>query len=363
MKAATAAARAASTAADPRWAAVVAHDPRADGRFCYSVATTGVYCRPSCGARRARPENVRFHVSAAAAEAAGFRPCLRCQPQCPAPPARHTVAIAAACRTLSQAEAPPALAELAANAGLSPFHFQRLFKQATGLTPRQFAAAQRDQRVREALRAGTGVTEAIYAAGYNSSGHFYATAQQALGMVPSRLRAGGERATLRYAVGAGSLGAVLVARSQRGVCAVFLGDDPAALARQLREQFPRAQLLPAGSGFARLVARVVALVEDPAAKLALPLDLQGTAFQLRVWRALRALPPGATLSYAALARRLGRPTAARAVAGACAANPLAVAVPCHRVVASDGALAGYRWGLARKQALLQRESHRASARK
>jgi len=338
----------------------VARDPRADGRYCYSVATTGVYCRPSCGARRARPENVRFHATAAAAEAAGFRPCLRCQPQRPAP---HAATIAAACRALERADPPPPLAVLAAGAGLSPFHFQRIFKRATGLTPRQFAAAQRDQRVRDALRAGTGVTEAIYAAGYNSSGHFYATAQQALGMAPARLRAGGARATLLYAVGAASLGAVLVARSQRGVCAVFLGDDPAALVRQLRDQFPRAQLLPAGPGFARLVARVVALVEDPAAKLALPLDLQGTAFQLRVWRALRALPPGATLSYAGLARRLGRPTAARAVAAACAANPLAVAVPCHRVVASDGALAGYRWGLARKQALLQRESHRASARK
>ncbi len=361
MKPATAAARAASTLADPRWAEVVARDPRADGRFCYSVATTGVYCRPSCGARRARPENVRFHASPAAAEAAGFRPCRRCQPQRPAPPARHAAAIAAACRALQRAAAPPLLAELAAGAGLSPFHFQRVFRRATGLTPRQFAAAQRDQRVRAALRREASVTEAIYAAGYNSNGRFYATAARALGMAPARFRAGGERAALRYAVGACSLGAVLVARSPRGVCAILLGDDRAALEGQLREQFPRAQLQPGGPGFARLLQRVVALVEDPADAPGLPLDLRGTAFQMRVWRALGAIPAGSRLSYAALARRLGRPRAARAVAGACAANPLAVAVPCHRVVAANGTLAGYRWGLARKQALLRREARTAAA--
>lgn len=347
--------QATATARDRRWAAVVARDPQADGGFYYSVATTGVYCRPSCAARRPRPENVRFHASAEAAEAAGFRPCLRCHPRRASAAPAHAAAVAAACSAL-QREAPPPLAALAARAGLSRFHFLRLFQAATGLTPRQFAAAAREARVRAALRRGGRVTDALYAAGYNSSGRFYAASRQALGMTPARFRAGGAAETISFAVGTCALGALLVAQSQRGVCAIFLGDDAEALVRQLQDEFPRARLQPGTAGFARLVTAAAALAEQPARDFGLPLDLRGTAFQARVWRALRGIPAGATLSYAALARRLGQPRSARAVAAACAANRLAMAVPCHRIVRRDGTSGGYRWGVERKQALLRREA-------
>lgn len=346
---------AAATARDPRWAAVVARDRQADGSFFYAVITTGVYCRPSCASRRAKPENVVFHQTAADAEQAGFRPCQRCKPDRPSVAERHLTQVTALCRVIETAERMPTLQELAEYAGLSRSHLHRVFKSVTGLTPREYAVAHRARRVRmELARRGT-VTEALYDAGYNSSGRFYADARALLGMMPSDYRDGGARTTIRFAVGECSLGAILVAASPRGVCAIFLGDSPDALVHDLEDRFPRAQLVGADSVFERWVATVVGFVEAPQLGLDLPLDIRGTVFQQRVWQALRQTRSGETLSYAELAKRIGAPSAARAVAQACAANPLAVAIPCHRVVRNDGGLSGYRWGVARKRALLERE--------
>jgi AraC family transcriptional regulator of adaptative response/methylated-DNA-[protein]-cysteine methyltransferase len=341
---------------DPRWAAVIARDRAADGTFFYSVRTTGVYCRPSCGARRAKAANVQFHATAAAAERAGFRPCRRCRPD-EAPPAAVLAAkVADACRVIESADAPPSLRSLAARSGLSPYHFHRVFKSATGLTPRAYAAAQRSRRVREQLATrATTVTEAIYGAGFNSSGRFYESAGETLGMTPSEYRAGGTHNTIRFAVGDCSLGSILVAQSGRGVCAILLGQEPDALVRELQDRFPRANLLGADEGFERTIAAVIAFVEQPSSGLDLPLDVRGTAFQQRVWQALRRIPAGTTVSYAELARRIGAPRSTRAVAQACSANAIAVAIPCHRVVRTDGALSGYRWGIERKRSLLERE--------
>jgi AraC family transcriptional regulator of adaptative response/methylated-DNA-[protein]-cysteine methyltransferase len=342
---------------DPRWQRVVARDRAADGKFYYSVATTGVYCRPSCASRLARPENVAFHATREDAERAGFRPCRRCKPDQAALSAQHAAKIAAACRTIEAAEEAPTLGELAEKAGMSPYHFHRLFKAITGVTPKAYASAHRAKRVRQELtRSDTTVTTAIYDAGFNSSGRFYETANQVLGMTPSDYRSGGANADIHFAIGDCSLGAILVARSERGVCAILLGDDPDALARDLQDQFPQAKLVGDDPEFARLVALVVGLVEKPALGLDLPLDLRGTAFQQRVWRALRDIPAGETASYSDIAKRLGAPKSVRAVAQACAANHIAVAIPCHRVVRNDGALSGYRWGVERKRALLTRET-------
>ncbi len=345
-----------STAPDPRWARVAARDRTADGEFFYSVETTGVYCRPSCPSRTPNPKNVRFHQTAAAAVAAGFRPCRRCRPDQPALRERHAAAAARACRLIEQADETPRLAELAAAAGLSASYFHRVFKAAAGVTPRQYAAAHRTNRVRERLANSASVTEAIYQAGFNSSSRFYEASDGMLGMTPRSYRAGGADAEIRFAVGECSLGSILVARSEKGVCAILIGDDPEALLRDLQDRFPRARLIGGDGGFEQLVARVVGLVEAPRLGLDLPLDVRGTAFQRRVWQALREIPAGATVSYAELARRIGAPQSVRAVAGACAANPLAVAIPCHRVVRTDGALSGYRWGVERKRALLAREA-------
>jgi len=350
------AAFAAATLADPRWAAVQARDARADGSFFYSVKTTGVYCRPSCGARPARPENVVFHDSAAAAERAGFRPCKRCKPNQPSLPAQHAAVVTEACRLIESAETPPTLEQLAKPSGLSPFHFHRVFKAVTGLTPKQYATAHRASRVRSELDRGGSVTEAIFDAGYNASSRFYETSNQLLGMTPSSYRAGGVDHDIRFAVGDCSLGAILVAQSERGVCAILFGDDPDALARDLQDRFPRANLIGGDHAFEQLVALVVGFVEAPALGLDLPLDVRGTAFQQRVWQALLEIPAGVTASYSEIARRIGSPNAVRAVAGACAANMLAVAIPCHRVVRNDGGLSGYRWGVERKRALLAREA-------
>ena len=356
MTTARTAAQAAATLADPRWAAIVARDAAADGRFVYSVRSTGVYCRPSCPSRRARPENVRFHASAAEAEQAGFRPCQRCHPDQPAQAAPQAARVAAACRILEAEEPAPALAALAARVGLSAWHFHRLFKQHTGVTPRAWAAARRAERLRDELGRQATVTEAIFAAGYQASSRCYAESDAVLGMRPSAWRAGGQGQQIRFAIGQCALGAILVAQSARGLCAILLGDDPAELLADLERRFPQAELIGGDADFERLVARVVGFVEAPRIGLDLPLDLRGTAFQQRVWQALRAIPPGSTLSYAELAERIGAPKAVRAVAGACAANALAVAIPCHRVVRSDGGLSGYRWGVERKRALLAREA-------
>lgn len=348
-------ARAAATQADPRWAAVLARDAGADGRFFHSVRTTGVYCRPSCGARTPRPENVAFHASAAEAEAAGFRPCRRCRPDLPPLVERQAAMVAALCRRIDEADTLPTLDALATSAGISRFHLLRVFRAHTGLTPRAWAVARRAARLRERLAGGASVTDAIVDAGYGSTSRVYEQAAQPLGMTPRRYRAGGADTDIRFAIAQCTLGALLVATSERGVCAIALGDDADALARALQDRFPQARLSGDDADFARLVAQVVGLVEAPRIGLALPLDIRGTAFQQRVWAALRAIPPGQTLSYTELARRIGAPNAVRAVASACAANTLAVAVPCHRVVRTDGSLSGYRWGVARKRALLDRE--------
>jgi AraC family transcriptional regulator of adaptative response/methylated-DNA-[protein]-cysteine methyltransferase len=350
--------RAAAAPHDPRWAALRARDARADGSFFYSVSTTGVYCRPSCAARPARPEHVAFHATAAAAERAGFRPCKRCKPEQPPLAERQAARVAELCRLIERSEEPPSLEQLARHAGLSAFHTHRLFKAVTGVTPRAYAAAQRAARVKAELAKSGSVTQAIYGAGFSGSGRFYAQSNQLLGMTPTHLRAGGEGLAIRFAIGECSLGSILVAATERGVCAILLGDDPEQLAHDLERRFPRAQLIGADAGFERLVAEVVGLVEQPRVGRELPLDVRGTAFQRRVWQALREIPAGQTTSYAQLARAIGAPKAVRAVAQACGKNPLAVAIPCHRVVRTDGALSGYRWGVERKRALLAREAGR-----
>jgi len=330
-------------------------DPAADGRFYYSVRTTGVYCRPSCPSRGAKRANVAFHASAAEAEAAGFRPCLRCAPHLPPPAERQRAAVERACRLIEAADEEPDLDRLAQAAGMSRFHFHRVFKAHTGITPKAYAAARRGARVRQELADGATVTDAMYVAGYGSSGRFYAASGAVLGMAPARYRAGGQGETIRFAVAQCALGAILVAATARGICAILIGDRPEPLVDDLQARFPRAELRGAEPDFERTVAQVIGFVEAPRIGLDLPLDVRGTVFQQRVWDALRAIPPGSTVTYAELAERLMLPGGARAVAGACAANPVAVAIPCHRVVRTGGALAGYRWGIERKQALLERE--------
>lgn len=347
---------AAQTKKDPRWTAVVTRDPKADDKFFYSVKTTGVYCRPSCGSRGARPENVQFHATWADAERAGFRPCKRCKPNQSSLDKQHAAKVANSCRLIESAEEVPSLGDLARKAGLSTYHFHRIFKAVTGLTPRAFAAAHRAKRIRSELNRSGTVTEAIYGAGYGSNGRFYATSDEVLGMTPSNYRAGGANTEIRFAIGECSLGSILVAKSERGICAILLGDDPEALARELQDRFSHANLIGGDKGFEKLVAQVVGFVETPAVGLDLPLDVRGTAFQQRVWQALRKIPAGSTASYSDIAKRIGSPKSVRAVAHACAANALAVAIPCHRVVKNDGALSGYRWGVERKRTLLQREA-------
>lgn len=339
--------------ADPRWARLERREATDD--FLYSVATTGIYCRPDCPSRRPNPRNVQFYDTAQAAERAGFRACLRCRPDRARETDARTEMVARLCQYIEAADEPPSLEALATYAGLSPHHVQRSFKAVTGLTPKAYAEGRRAERVREALRSGPSVTEAYHAAGFGSSGRFYASAEHILGMSPSNYRAGGADQVIRFAVGETSLGALLVAATERGVCAVSLGDAPERLVEELQERFPSAELLGAEEGFEGWVAQVVAFVEEPRASLELPLDLRGTAFQRRVWRALRDIPVGRTLSYAELAARIDAPRATRAVASACARNPVALAIPCHRVVRSDGGLGGYRWGVERKRALLERE--------
>lgn len=341
--------------ADPRWLAVCHRDGSQDGLFVFAVKSTGIYCRPGCASRTPKPANVEFFDGCEGAEAAGYRACKRCRPNEAGLAQRQAELVAEACRRIEAAEEPLTLETLAGGAGLSPFHFHRLFKSVTGLTPRAYADAHRARRMRAELGAATTVTEAIYGAGFNSSGRFYAASGQRLGMTPSAWRKGGSEAEIRFAVGQSSLGAVLVAQSARGICAILLADDPESLVRDLQDRFPKATLIGGDAVFEQLVAQVVGLVEAPQLGLDLPLDVQGTAFQERVWQALRDIPAGQTVSYAELAERIGDPKAVRAVAGACAANRIAIAIPCHRVVRTDGSLSGYRWGVERKAALLARE--------
>lgn len=341
---------------EDRHEAVRRRDRAADGTFVYAVRTTGIYCRPSCAARSARRENMTFYPTCEAAEAAGFRACKRCRPTQPSQSERHAQAVQRACRLIDGADEMPSLSELAQVAGLSRYHFHRVFKQITGVTPRAYVAACRAKRMAESLRAADTVTRAIFDAGYGASSRFYERSSQRLGMTPTTYRKGGIGVAIRFAVGECSLGSILVAATEKGVCAILLGDDPDALVRDLQDRFPRAELEGDDPTFDRVVACVVGFVEAPRRGLDLPLDISGTAFQQLVWQALCAIPAGKTASYAEIARAVGMPDAVRAVAQACGANALAVAIPCHRVVRTDGALAGYRWGVERKRALLARES-------
>ena len=349
--------KASDTELDPRWQSVITRDATADGRFVYAVKTTGIYCRPFCPSRTAKPQNVRFYETPAEAEAAGFRPCQRCNPNGQSLTEANAALVTEACRLIEASDEMPKLDDLAAKIGMSPFYFHRQFKAITGLTPRQWAAAHRTRKLRAELTdEKRSVTGAIYGAGFNSNSRFYEQSNEVLGMTPTAFRNGGKDADIRFAVAQCSLGAILVAQSDKGVCAITLGDDPDDLVRDLQDRFPRANLIGGDTGFENLVARVVGFIEAPQIGLDLPLDIQGTAFQQRVWKALRQIPVGETATYTDIARRIGEPKAVRAVAQACGANKIAVAIPCHRVVRNDGALSGYRWGVERKRALLEKEA-------
>lgn len=345
-----------TTSQDPRWARILARDPDADSLFWYSVVTTGIYCRPSCPSRRAKPQHVRIHDSLADAQASGCRPCRRCNPDGTSRQQQNTALVTAACRLIEHSEEPLTLGQLAQQLGLSPGHLHRTFRAVTGVTPKAYARTLRENQLRQQLGEADSVTGAIFAAGFNSSSTFYQQASNILGMTPKAYRGGGAREQLHFAVGDSSLGAVLVASSAKGVVCVTLGDDPELLVRDLQDRFPAAELMGADADYEQLVAQVVGLVESPGRAPDLPLDVRGTAFQQQVWQALRTIPAGQTMSYAEIARLIGQPTAARAVARACGANAIALAIPCHRVVRQDGGLSGYRWGVGRKQALLDREA-------
>ncbi|MCR6497433.1 bifunctional DNA-binding transcriptional regulator/O6-methylguanine-DNA methyltransferase Ada [Shinella sp. CPCC 101442] len=344
-----------AVADDPRWALIVARDKSADGRLWYSVSTTGVYCRPSCPSRTANPKNITLHDTIESARATGFRPCRRCNPDGPSLECENASLVAKACRLIEESEDEPSLEDLAAAVERSPSYFHRIFKASTGLTPKAYAAGHRAKKVREGLETGTSVTEAMYDAGFNSSGRFYEKSNGMLGMTPTQYREGGVNEDIKFAVGQSCLGAILVASSAKGVASILLGDDPDALVRDLQNRFPKARLIGMDRDYEALIAKVCGFVENPGVGLDLPLDVRGTAFQRRVWQALQEIPVGGRVSYSDVARRIGLPNATRAVAGACAANNIAVAIPCHRVVRNDGALSGYAWGVDRKRVLLDRE--------
>lgn len=342
--------------ADQRWDAVCARDAGADGAFVFAVSTTGVYCRPQCAARRPLRTNVRFFDTRGAAESAGFRACKRCRPDGLSQADEALALVARACRTIEAAAEPPSLAELAAAVGKSPFYFQRVFKRIVGLSPREYAAAKRQEQLRAALPAHARVTDAIYDAGFGSSSRAYDIAPAALGMTPSAFRDRGRGEAVRYAALSTPYGWVGIAATQRGVAAIELGDDRETVCARIAKRFERADLVHDDTALRGALAAVLDYIERPAAGLALPLDVQGTAFARRVWRALSQIPPGQTATYGEIARAIGQPSAARAVAAACAANPAALAIPCHRVVPASGGTGGYRWGAQRKRALLAGES-------
>ncbi|MBX4900114.1 bifunctional DNA-binding transcriptional regulator/O6-methylguanine-DNA methyltransferase Ada [Sinorhizobium sp. B11] len=332
----------------------------ATGLVFRGVVTTGVYCRANCISRPPRPENMRRFVCVAEAEAAGFRPCRRCRPNEEEFAKRNTTLVAEACRLIDAGDGSPTVAALAHALGISEGHFHRIFRKCTGMTPRAYKQEKRAALLRDGLKPGKTITSTFYDAGYGSSGRFYAVSNKALGMVATAYRAGGRQERIRFAIGQTSLGSILVASSDKGVVAILLGDDPGALLVDLQERFSKADLVGGDAEYERVVARVVGMVEAPQVGLDLPLDLRGTAFQRRVWLALSEVPPGQTVSYEELARRIGSRKGGKAVASACASNPLAVAIPCHRVTKNDGSFFRYTWGLDRKSELLRREGVAAS---
>ena len=337
------------------WTALIGRDRGVDGVFVYAVRTTGIYCRPGCGSRPPRRDNVAFYPTPAAAEAAGFRACKRCRPNEGSMAERHVAAVGRSCALIRASDTLPNLDELASAAGISRFHFHRVFKQVTGATPREWGKAHRLDRFADRLDAGAPVADAVYAAGFGASSRAYAAAANGLGMTPGARRRGAGGETICYAVVSTWLGWALVAATARGICMTALGDDRAALGVELRRRFPAAELIAADDALAGWAERVVRFITRPSEQLDLPLDIRGTAFQAQVWRALQKIPPGRTATYSEIAAALGRPTAVRAVAQACASNKLAVLVPCHRVVRRDGDISGYRWGVERKRALIARE--------
>lgn len=342
---------------DPRWQVILRRDRGADGTFVYSVKSTGIFCRPGCSSRTPRPENVRFYATANEAMRAGFRPCQRCRPEQNKRP--QNTAVVAVCRAIEAAlaagEPEPQLQALADGVDLSRFHLHRIFRASTGLTPKQYAAACRATHLQRKLKGTPTVTDTIYETGFGSASNFYAAAG-ALGMTPTQFRRGAQGTHIQYSIGTCSLGELLVARTARGLCAIHLADSAEALRSELKQRFPNAHLSEDAHDLSDTLQQVIAFVEAPQAKrFQLPLDIQGTAFQQQVWRALQEIPAGSSATYTEIAARIGSPRAVRAVAGACAANPLAVAIPCHRVVRSNGELSGYRWGVNRKRTLLERE--------
>jgi AraC family transcriptional regulator of adaptative response/methylated-DNA-[protein]-cysteine methyltransferase len=344
-----------AAAEDGRYEAVRRRDPGLDGTFYYAVVTTGVYCRPSCAARLAKREHVTFYATLEAAEGAGYRACKRCKPEGTDDRERMRAAIARACSHIESATEIPKLEELAAIAAVSPYHFHRAFKNALGVTPRRYAMARRAERLGAGVRNSSRVTDAAYEGGFGSSSGFYDGAPRALGMTPTAFRKHGSGEHIRIATVATSLGIVLVAGTARGICAVRFGDDPDALRAAVVGDFAGATFLEPDADFEPLVASIVSRIEGEAQQAQIPMDLRGTVFQRRVWDALLTIRSGERVSYGELARRLGTPKAVRAVAQAVAVNPAAVIVPCHRVVAGDGTMRGYRWGVERKRALLERE--------
>jgi AraC family transcriptional regulator of adaptative response/methylated-DNA-[protein]-cysteine methyltransferase len=340
---------------EARWQAVLDQDASMDGAFVLGVKTTGIYCRPICPARRPNRENVLFFDACADAEAAGFRACKRCQPSRKSLAQERSEMVARSCRSIDDAEQVPTVEQLAGEAGLGPAQFQRVFKLVLGVSPSEYIRARRSERAREALRAQPTIGAAMVEAGFESSGRFYESTDGMLGMKPSEYRSGSPSGPLRFTVGECSLGSVLVVTSERGICGITMGDDPEQLISDFQNRFPKAQLVAADSGFESQLRKVLELIESPGEGLDLPLDILGTAFQHRVWKALRQIPAGRTKSYGEIAESIGSKGSTRAVASACASNPIAVAIPCHRVVRSDGDISGYRWGVGRKRALLDRE--------
>ena len=340
-----------------RWDAIVRRNPQAEGIFVLAVKTTKIYCRVGCSARLPNRQNVLFFHTCDEAEQAGFRACKRCKPNAVAPRQQQADAIAKICQLIEQSETPPKLAELAAIARLSHYHFHRAFKQIVGVTPKAYGNAHRANRVRVELQAETSITEAIYQAGFETSSSFYGQSTEILGMTPTAYKQGGKDVAIQFAVKSTWLGYILVAGSSAGICAISLGDSAADLAAQLQSQFPQAQLIEGDRDFDAWIEAVINAIDTPTAAVDLPLDIRGTAFQQRVWQELQSIPPGSTASYREIAEQIGNPKAVRAVARACASNQLAIVIPCHRVIGSDGSLRGFRSGINRKRALLEREAN------